>query len=76
MTEALEGWNEDGPCRVVVLHLSLLIHCCIDCVFIWRGNGGELMSDKAAVMQAGAGSVANMVRSSTNIRDGGKIAIL
>lgn len=45
VTEALKDWNQDGPCRVVVLHLSLLIHCCIDCVFIWRGNEGELMSE-------------------------------
>lgn len=47
MNEALKGWNQDGPCRVVVLHLSLLIHRCIDCVFIWRGSGGELMSEAA-----------------------------
>lgn len=32
--DVLKSWNEDGPCRVVVLHLSLLIHCSIDCVFI------------------------------------------
>ena len=42
-----KDWNQDGPCRVVVLHLSLLIHCCIDCVFIWRGSGEELMSEAA-----------------------------
>lgn len=33
VTEALKGWNQDGPCCVVVLSL-LLIHCCIDYVFI------------------------------------------
>lgn len=45
--EVTEAGNKDSPCRVVVLHLSLLIHCCIDCVFIWRGSGGELMSEAA-----------------------------
>lgn len=52
VTEAFKSlWNQDGPCRVVVLHLSLLIHCCIDCVFIWRGNGGELMSEASYISQ-------------------------
>lgn len=41
VTEALKGRNQDGQRRVVVLHLSLLIHRCIDCVFIWRGSEGE-----------------------------------
>lgn len=44
---SIKGWNQNGPCRVVVLHLSLLIHRRIDCVFIWKGNGGELMSEAA-----------------------------
>lgn len=43
--EVTEGWNQYSPCRVVVRHLSLLIHCHIDCVFIWRGSRGELMSE-------------------------------
>ena len=47
VAEAGKDRNQNGPCRVVVLHHSLLIHRCIDCVFIRKGSGGELMSEAA-----------------------------
>lgn len=55
VSESLKGWNGDGPCQVVVLHLSLLIHHCIDCIFIWRGNGGELMASPVSYLMVRQG---------------------